>query len=100
MDEFNYTVEDLNDTASIAKKTSENFYRGQIKPLKTTYSENGDIQRTLTQRDLQSVLSGDALYRSPNFALQLSNGNVQSSINDILAGRIINRRKRLNHIRP
>ncbi len=92
MDDFNYNIDDLNNTASIAKKTSENFYRGQIKPLKTTYSENGDVQRTLTQRDLQSVLSGDALYRSPNFALQISNANVQSSINEILAGRSSNRR--------
>lgn len=91
MDDFNYNIDDLNNTASIAKKTSENFYRGQIKPLKTTYSENGDVQRTLTQRDLQSVLAGDALYRSPNFALQISNANVQSSINEILAGRSSNR---------
>lgn len=30
-------------------------------------------------------MDGDALYRSPNFALQMSNNNTQSSINSILA---------------
>lgn len=85
MAEFKYNLDDVSSTSAIAKKTAENFYNGQSKPLKTTYSENGDQQRTLTQRDLQSVLSGDALYRSPAFALQVSNQNVQSSINQILA---------------
>lgn len=85
MPEFNYNLEDLNDTSSIAKKSAENFYNGQVAPLKTSLAQNGDMQRTLTQRDLQEVLSGDALYRSPNFALQISTNNVQSSINNILA---------------
>lgn len=85
MTDFNYNIEDLNDTASIAKKSSENFYKGQVAPLKTSFSKDGDMQRSLTQRDLQEVLSGDALYRSPNFALQISTNNVQSSINNILA---------------
>lgn len=85
---FNYDIEDLNNTSSLAKKTSENFYRGQVKPLKTTDSQNADRQRTLTQRDVHSVLGGDALYRSPIFGMQISNQNVQSSINQILAGRI------------
>jgi hypothetical protein len=86
MSDFNYSIDDLTDTSAIARKTSENFYRDAPNgvPLKTSYSESGDAQRTLTQRDLQSVLSGDALYRNPNFALQLSNQNVQSSINGIL----------------
>jgi hypothetical protein len=83
--DFNYNIEDLNDTASIAKKSSENFYKGQVAPLKTSFSKDGDMQRSLTQRDLQSILSGDALYRSPSFALQISTNNVQSSINNILA---------------
>lgn len=83
MTEFNYSIDDLQDTSSLVRKTTDNFYRdapnGQ--PLKTSYSETGDVNRTLTQRDLQSVLSGDALYRNPNFALQMSNQTVQSSIN-------------------
>lgn len=91
MPEFNYSLEDLNDTSSIAKKSADNFYRGQQAPLKTSFAQDGDIQRTLTQRDLQEVLSGDALYRNPSFALQVSTNNVQSSINSILAGRCIHR---------
>jgi hypothetical protein len=88
MTDFKYDIEDLNNTSSLVKKTSENFYRGQVKPLKTTDSQNGDRQRTLTQRDIHSVMGGDALYRSPIFGTQISNQNVQSSINNILAGRI------------
>lgn len=86
MSDFNYSIEDLNDTSSIARKTNENFYRNvpNNEPLKTSYSQNGDASRTLTQRDLQSVLAGDALYRSPTFALQLANQSTQSSINGIL----------------
>jgi hypothetical protein len=85
MAEFSYNLEDLNNTSSIAKKSSENFYRGQKTPLKTSDSEYGDTQRSLTQRDLQEVLSGDALYRNPSYVLQVSTNNVQSSINNILA---------------
>lgn len=88
MSDFNYSIDDLTDTSAIARKTSQNFYRDAPNgvPLVTSYSttEYGDPDRTLTQRDLQSVLSGDALYRNPNFALQLSNRSVQSSINGIL----------------
>lgn len=86
MSDFNYSIEDLNDTSSIARKTSDNFYRDLPtgKPIVTSYSESGDASRSLTQRDLQSVLAGDALYRNPAFALQISNQSVQSSINGIL----------------
>lgn len=83
MSDFNYSIEDMEDTSSITRKTVDSFYRNAPngQPLKTSYAENGDVSRTLTQRDLQSVLAGDALYRTPNFALQVSNQNVQSSIN-------------------
>lgn len=83
MSDFNYSIDDLEDTSSIVRKTTDSFYRNTPdgQPLRTSYSENGDPNRTLTQRDLQSVLSGDALYRSPNFALQTTNQTVQSSIN-------------------
>lgn len=87
MTDFNYDINDLSDTSSLVKKSAENFYRGQVKPLVTTDSQNGDRQRTLTQRDIHSILGGDALYRSPVFGLQISNQNVQSSISQILAGR-------------
>lgn len=80
MSDFKINLDDLNDTASLAKKAVDGFYPGGV-PLTTTDSTNGDRQRTLTQRDLQSVMAGDALYRSPNFSLQVSNHNVQSSIN-------------------
>lgn len=87
MSDFNYSLEDLNDTSSIVRKTNENFYANvpNNEPLKTSYSTSGDAQRTLTQRDLQSVLSGDAIYRTPTFGLQLANQTTQSSINGILA---------------
>ena len=83
MTDFNYSIDDLQDTSSIVRKTTDNFYRDMPngQPLKTSYSESGDVNRTLTQRDLQSVLSGDALYRSPSFSMQTANQTVQSSIN-------------------
>jgi hypothetical protein len=84
MSDFNFTLEDLADSSAMARKTADTFYaNGQ--PLRTSYSKSGDPSRTLTQRDLQSVLGGDALYRSPNFALQLSQKNTESSISGILA---------------
>ena len=86
MSDFNYSIEDLTDTSSITRKTSNNFY-GNLptgEPIVTSDSKSGDASRSLTQRDLQSVLAGDALYRNPAFALQLSNQSVQSSINGIL----------------
>ena len=86
MSDFNYSIEDLTDTSSIARKTSNNFY-GNLptgEPVVTSFSQSGDASRTLTQRDLQSVLAGDALYRNPAFSLQLSNQAAQSSINGIL----------------
>lgn len=83
MSDFSYSIDDLEDTSSIVRKTNDSFYKNTPdgQPLKTSYSETGDANRTLTQRDLQSVLSGDALYRSPNFALQTTNQTIQSSIN-------------------
>lgn len=80
MSDFRINLDDLSDTSSLARKASDTFYSGNA-PLTTTESTDGDRQRTLTQRDLQSVMAGDALYRSPNFSLQVSNHNVQSSIN-------------------
>jgi len=56
MSDFNYTVDDLSDTSTLARKTSSAFYPSG-EPLKTSYSVSGDASRTLTQRDLQSVLS-------------------------------------------
>ena len=56
MPDFNYTVDDLSDTSTLASKTSSAFYPSG-EPLKTSYSVSGDASRTLTQRDLQSVLS-------------------------------------------
>jgi hypothetical protein len=78
-------LDDLSDSSSITQKVAENFYpTGQ--PLKTSYSQDPNAaSRTLTQRDLQSILGGDALYRSPNFALQVSQKNTESSISAILA---------------
>jgi hypothetical protein len=73
MSDFNYSIEDLTDTSSIARKTSNNFY-GNLptgEPVVTSFSQSGDASRSLTQRDLQSVL-------------QLSNQSAQSSINGIL----------------
>jgi hypothetical protein len=56
MPDFNYNIDDLSDTSALASKTSNAFYpSGQ--PLKTSYSVSGDVNRTLTQRDLQGVLS-------------------------------------------
>lgn len=83
MADFSYSIDDLQDTSSIARKTVDTFYRDMPngQPLKTSYSESGDVNRTLTQRDIQSVLSGDVLYRSPNFSMQVANQTVQSSIN-------------------
>jgi len=93
MADFNYTIDDLSDTGALARKTSDNFYRDLPNgaPLKTSYSKSGDVNRTLTQRDLQSVLSGDALYRNPAFAMQISNNNVQSSINRNIRINFLNR---------
>lgn len=101
MTEFNYSIDDLQDTSSLARKTIDTFYKdtpnGQ--PLKTSYSESGDVNRTLTQRDVQSVLSGDALYRSPNFAMQVANQTVQSSINRNTFSRWWPRFKRFDNTR-
>lgn len=85
MGDLKFNVDDLADSSSITRKIAESFYpTGQ--PLKTSYSQDPDAaSRTLTQRDLQSILGGDALYRSPNFALQISQKNTESSIAAILA---------------
>ena len=85
MSDLKFNVDDLSDSSSITRKIAESFYpTGQ--PLKTSYSQDPDAaSRTLTQRDLQSILGGDALYRSPNFALQISQKNTESSISAILA---------------
>jgi hypothetical protein len=56
MSDFNYTIDDLSSTSTLASKTSSAFYPSG-EPLKTSYSVSGDASRTLTQRDLQSVLS-------------------------------------------
>jgi hypothetical protein len=56
MPDFNYNIDDLSDTSSLASKTSSAFYPSG-EPLKTSYSTSGDASRTLTQRDLQGVLS-------------------------------------------
>jgi hypothetical protein len=50
-----FNVNDLADSSSIARSASSSFYPSGA-PLKTSYSVNGDATRTLTQRDLQSVL--------------------------------------------
>ena len=78
-------LDDLSDSSSLTQKVADNFYpTGE--PLKTSYSQDPNAaSRTLTQRDLQSILGGDALYRSPNFALQISQKNTESSIASILA---------------
>jgi hypothetical protein len=55
MSDFNFSIDDLSSTSSIVRKATDTFYANG-KTLKTSYSENGDSQRTLTQRDLQSVL--------------------------------------------
>ena len=55
MSDFNFSIDDLSSTSSIVRKATDTFYANG-KALKTSYSENGDSQRTLTQRDLQSVL--------------------------------------------
>lgn len=83
MSDINFNIEDLSSTSSIAQKASDMFYKDLPNgvPLKTSYSDGADPNRTLTQRDLQSVLAGDAIYRSPAFALQVANKNTQSSIN-------------------
>lgn len=83
MSDMSFTLDDLSSTSALAQKASNNFYKNlpDGKPLTTTYSTDGDPNRTLTQRDLQGVLSGDALYRNPNFSFQVTNKNVQSSIN-------------------
>lgn len=56
MPDFNYNIDDFSDTSALAKKTSDAFYPSG-EPLKTSYSVSGDVNRSLTQRDLQSVLS-------------------------------------------
>jgi len=85
MSEMKLSLEDLSDSSSITEKVAQNFYpTGE--PLKTSYSQDPNAaSRTLTQRDLQSILGGDALYRSPNFGLQISQKNTESSISAILA---------------
>jgi hypothetical protein len=85
MDDLKFNVDDLADSSTITKKVAESFYpTGE--PLKTSYSQDPNAaSRHLTQRDLQSILGGDALYRSPNFALQISQKNTESSIASILA---------------
>lgn len=55
MSDFNYNIDDLSDTSTLASKTSSAFYPSG-EPLKTSYSVSGDANRSLTQRDLQSVL--------------------------------------------
>lgn len=101
MSDFNYSIEDLEDTSSLTRKTIDSFYKNTPNgiPLKTSYAETGDVNRTLTQRDLQSVLAGDALYRSPNFALQVSNQAVQSSINRNVGNRWWRRFKKFSYTR-
>ena len=85
MSEMKLNLDDLSDSSSITEKVAQNFYpTGE--PLKTSYSQDPNAaSRTLTQRDLQSILGGDALYRSPNFGLQISQKNTESSISAILA---------------
>lgn len=84
MSDFKFNIEDLNDTASIAKKVSDSFYpAGKI--YKTSLSQTGDLTRTLTQRDLQAVLGGDAIYRNPNYVTQINNQMVNSSIVGVLS---------------
>lgn len=56
MPDFNYNIDDFSDTSRLASKTSSAFYPSG-EPLKTSYSVSGDTNRSLTQRDLQSVLS-------------------------------------------
>lgn len=55
MSNFDFNIDDLSSTSSIVKKATNTFYANG-RALKTSYSENGDSQRTLTQRDLQAVL--------------------------------------------
>lgn len=79
MSDFKFNLDDLSDTSAVVRKASNSFYpAGKI--YKTSFSENGDLTRSLTQRDLQSVLSGDALYRNPTYVTQLNNQMVNSSI--------------------
>lgn len=83
MGDLYFDPEDLSDSSSLAEKTAQQFYAfGE--PVKTSYSQYGDAQRTLTQRDLNSVLGGEALYRNPAFSLQASHQMIQSNINGIL----------------
>jgi hypothetical protein len=85
MTNFKFDLDDLSDSSAITRKASQNFYPNGT-PLTTSYSQDPDAaSRTLTQRDLQGILGGDALYRSPNFALQISQKNTESSIGRILA---------------
>lgn len=83
MGDISFNPEDLDNSSSLTNKAAEQFYAfGQ--PVKTSYAQYGDPQRTLTQRDLNSVLGGEALYRNPAFSLQASHQMIQSNINSIL----------------
>lgn len=84
MSDFKFNIEDLNDTASITRKISDSFYpAGKI--YKTSLSQTGDLTRTLTQRDLQAVLGGDAIYRNPTYVTQLNGQMINSTITGILS---------------
>lgn len=77
----------LRNSSDITRAIFSNYYpNGQIVVKSTSFSSEGVYNRTLTSRTISDSLAGDALYRSPKFALTFYNKMVGSSLNSLITG--------------
>lgn len=88
MSTFNFDNEKIKTSESIFAEVSRSFYPDdQIIVKRTSSSEAGvSRERTLTSRTLADAISGDALFRSPKFALTFYNKGLSSSLNSLITG--------------
>lgn len=88
MSTFNFDNEKIKTSESIFAEISRSFYPDdQIVVKKTSAAEAGvSRERTLTSRTLADAISGDALFRSPKFALTYYNKSLSSSLNSLITG--------------
>jgi hypothetical protein len=81
----NINRSDMFSTLSFVNSVSEGYYpSGRMIINNTSFSKEGVTGRTLTNRSVSDVLSGDTIYRSPKFSLALHNKVINSSLNSMI----------------
>jgi len=79
--------DDLNNSTTLATAINRNYYpAGEAVVVNTSRNQDGVYGDTLTSRTLTEVLSGDAFYQDPRYALAANTKAANSSLNSLLTG--------------